>query len=365
MRHGPEGEVTALAASLRDGSRNLSAYLDELEAWIGDREPELQALMPEPGRFDRLRREAVELIARYPDATSWPPLYGVPVGVKDIFHVDGLATTGGSRLPPEELAGPEAESVRRLRAAGALILGKTVSTEFAYFGPGPTRNPHDPERTPGGSSSGSAAAVAAGLCPAALGTQTIGSISRPASYCGVCGYKPTYERVSRAGVIPLSPSLDHVGVFSAKVAGVEPIAATLCSDWAPAPAEGRGERRPVLGIPEGTYLERASADGLGHFHSARARLEAAGYQVRSSVAFPDYDEIEARHGVIVAAEAAAVHAEWYSRHSALYHTKTVELIERGGKVSGESLAEARAGREELRAQPLISNRKSPIGTRNF
>ena len=344
----PESELSALAAGLREGTVHLTAYLDELEAWIGERDPELLALMPEPARFSRLRREAAELEARFPEASSRPALFGIPVGIKDIFHVDGLPTTGGSKLPPEELAGPEAESGRRLRAAGALILGKTVSTEFAYFGPGPTRNPHDPERTPGGSSSGSAAAVAAGFCPAALGTQTIGSVSRTASYCGVCGYKPTYERISRAGVIPLSPSLDHVGVFTTRVRGIEPVARALATEWVTASEEGR----PVLGIPEGSYLEHASAEGLESFESARERLESAGYQVRAAEAFPDFAEIERRHGTIVAADATEVHADWYSRHSSLYHHQTVELIEKGLKVSPEDLEVAQAGREGLRRRLL-------------
>ena len=112
-----------------------------------------------------------------------------------------------------------------------MIFGKTVTTEFAYFSPGPTRNPHNPEHTPGGSSSGSAAAVAAGFCQLALGTQTIGSIIRPASFCGVVGVKPTYERISRAGVIPLSASLDHVGFFTPDVETAVHAAHVLYKDW--------------------------------------------------------------------------------------------------------------------------------------
>ncbi|MBL8055948.1 MAG: Asp-tRNA(Asn)/Glu-tRNA(Gln) amidotransferase GatCAB subunit A, partial [Anaerolineales bacterium] len=196
-----------LAAALRSGALPLDAYLAALEARFTEREPAVLAFMPEPGRWDRLRQAARALLARYPDPQTRPPLFGVAVGVKDIFHVDGLPTTGGSQLPPDVLRGPQAESVTRLLAAGALILGKTVSTEFAYFGPGPTRNPHNPAHTPGGSSSGSAAAVAAGLAPLALGTQTIGSLIRPASFCGVVAFKPSYERVSRAGVIPVSAAL--------------------------------------------------------------------------------------------------------------------------------------------------------------
>ncbi|MBI4771596.1 MAG: amidase, partial [Chloroflexi bacterium] len=227
----PPYSLPDLAGALRNGDLPLTTYLAALEAHFSAREPAVLAFLPEPDRFDRLRREAAALLERYPDPDARPPLFGAPVGVKDIFHVAGFPTRAGSRLPPEALAGPEADSVRALKAAGALILGKTVSTEFAYFGPGPTRNPHAPDHTPGGSSSGSAAAVAAGLCPLALGTQTIGSIIRPAAFCGVVGFKPGYERVSRAGVIPLSPSLDHVGVFAAEVAGVALAARVLVGDW--------------------------------------------------------------------------------------------------------------------------------------
>ena len=145
----------------------MDAILDELADAFARREPEVHAFVAEPDRFARLRREADELRRRFPDAERRPPLFGLPVAVKDIFHVDGFLTRAGSQVPPELLAGSEAESVTRLKEAGALVLGKAVTTEFAYFGPGPTRNPHDVERTPGGSSSGSAAAVGAGLAPLA------------------------------------------------------------------------------------------------------------------------------------------------------------------------------------------------------
>ena len=205
--------LAELLRALRSGGAALTDYLDELAEVFDRREPEVHAFLPEPGRFGRLRRQAKELEDRFPEPEERPPLFGLPVAVKDIFHADGFPTRAGSRVPPDLLAGPEAVAVTRLKEAGALILGKAVTTEFAYFGPGPTRNPHDPECTPGGSSSGSAAAVAAEMSPLALGTQTIGSISRPASYCGVVGFKPSYDRVSRAGVVPLSPALDHVGFF--------------------------------------------------------------------------------------------------------------------------------------------------------
>jgi Asp-tRNA(Asn)/Glu-tRNA(Gln) amidotransferase A subunit family amidase len=325
--------------------------LDRLAALLAEREETVRALLPEEGRLERLRGETATLEARYPDPAARPPLFGVPVGVKDVFHVDGFPTRAGSRLPPEVLAGPEAASVTALKSAGALILGKTVSTEFAYLAPGPTSNPRDPERTPGGSSSGSAAAVAAGYCPLALGTQTIGSIIRPAAYCGVVGFKPSYDRVSRDGVIPLAPSLDHVGLLAASVSWAERAAGVLCRYWQP-PGRGLSARNPkkpglpVLAIPEGPYLARATDD----FRAAAERLAAAGYEVRQVAAMPDFAAIETRHRRLVAAEAARVHADWLDRFRDLYAPETLALILAGQKVTEEEQADDLLGRERLRAE---------------
>jgi Asp-tRNA(Asn)/Glu-tRNA(Gln) amidotransferase A subunit family amidase len=322
----------------------MTDYLSLLESRFAERESEVLAFVPEEGRFERLRREAQALMSRYPHPESRPALFGIPVGVKDIFHASGFVTRAGSRLPSEVLQGPEAESVTTLKNAGALVMGKTVSTEFAYFGPGPTRNPHNPEHTPGGSSSGSAAAVAAGLCPLALGTQTIGSIVRPASFCGVAGFKPSYERISRAGVIPLSPSLDHVGVFTTGVAGAALAASVLCRDWKTEMLQSK----PVLAIPEGPYLERASDEMLAHFRAVCRRLRDADYLVKSVNAMPDFTAIRERHMLITAAEAARVHANWFPRFHDLYHPKTAELIRHGQSMTDDQLQEALAGREQLR-----------------
>jgi Asp-tRNA(Asn)/Glu-tRNA(Gln) amidotransferase A subunit family amidase len=311
-----------------------------------DREPEIQALLPEPGRFERLARETAELAARWPDPEGRPALYGVLVGVKDIFHVDGFETRAGSRLPPEEFRGAEGPAVTALRRAGALILGKTVSTEFAYFAPGPTRNPRNLEHTPGGSSSGSAAAVAAGFCPLALGTQTIGSIIRPAAYCGVVGFKPSYGRVSNEGVIPLAPSFDHVGLFAPDVLTAERGMAALLAPWHSAFLG----RRARLGVPEGPYLETARGEGLYHFRAVCRKVAEAGYEVVSVPALADFSQIDERMRRAVAAEAARVHRDWYARFGGLYHGKTVELIERGQKVSDEQLERDLAQRAVLRAE---------------
>ncbi len=339
----------ALAAEVRD----LLDTLDLLEEHFTREEPPIRAFVPEAGRFERLRREAKELFTRFPSSADRPPLFGVPIGVKDIFHVDGLPTRAGSELPVEELAGDEAECVTALKRAGVLVLGKTETTEFAYFAPGPTRNPRHLEHTPGGSSSGSAAAVAAGLCPLALGTQTIGSISRPASYCGIVGFKPSYDRISRQGVIPLAPSLDHVGVLAADVELATRVAGLLCSDW-PEDEESRQSaaagRRPVLGVPEGPYLEHASAKGLEHFRRTCKLLEDAGYAVRSVMTLADFPVIHERHLTIMAAEAAQVHAEWYQRFWELYDTRTRDLIERGTGILTTQLEEALAGRQRLQSE---------------
>jgi Asp-tRNA(Asn)/Glu-tRNA(Gln) amidotransferase A subunit family amidase len=148
------------------------------------------------------------------------PLHGIPVGIKDIFDTADMPTECGSVLYSGRTPSRDATVTALLRAAGAVIMGKTVTTEFAYFSPGKTRNPHNPEHTPGGSSSGSAAAVAANMVPLALGSQTNGSTIRPAAYCGVIGFKPTHGLISRHGALPLSRTLDHVGMFANSLADI-------------------------------------------------------------------------------------------------------------------------------------------------
>jgi Asp-tRNA(Asn)/Glu-tRNA(Gln) amidotransferase A subunit family amidase len=324
---------------------DVMTAIDQLEARFAEREPSVQAFVPEEGRFERLRNEAQGQLSRYPDPATRPPLFGVLTGIKDTFHVDGFVTQAGTRLPPGVLQAPEAESVTMLKQAGVLIVGKARATEFGYFAPGPTRNPHNLDHTPGGSSSGSAAGVAAGLCDLALGSQTIGSITRPAAYCGVVAYKPSYDRIPRAGEIPLAPSVDYVGVFSPRIAGTRQAASELCADWDPSAAP---DRQPVLGIPEGPYLARATAEGLTHFRAACRRLADAGFEIKSVEAMPDFDAIFERHNKLVAREAAEVLSEWFDEFGAYYHPDTVKRIERGQQVTDEELAQALKGRYQLR-----------------
>ncbi len=198
MIHG--GEITS-AELVEACLARIDARDEAVKAWTH--------LDPEYARKQAANRDTYR-------ATGAPcgPLHGIPVGIKDIFDTDDLPTENGSILDAGRQPNKDCTVVSLLRSAGAVIMGKSVTTEFAVYSPGKTRNPHDPGRTPGGSSSGSAAAVASGMVPLALGSQTNGSVIRPASFCGVVGFKPSHGRISRAGVLSLSRTLDHVGVFA-------------------------------------------------------------------------------------------------------------------------------------------------------
>ena len=329
--------------ALRTVAVSPSAMIDDLEARFEKIEPVISAYLPEEFRFDRLRRDANILEQRYTEADARPPLFGALLGVKDIFHVDGFATRAGTQVPPEAFAGDEADIVTRLKRAGALIVGKTVTTEFAYFEPGPTRNPHNPAHTPGGSSSGSAAAIASGLAHIAIGTQTIGSVIRPAAYCGIVGYKPTFGRVATAGLVDFSPSADHVGFFTTDVASMQRVAAAVIDDWGPAlehPA------RPALALPLGPYLEQSSA--LAAFDAQVNKLTQAGYSVQRIPMFDDIEEINSRHQDLIAAEFAHQHRRLFERYEPVYRPRTAALIRQGQAVSAQRVQAAREGGRELR-----------------
>jgi Asp-tRNA(Asn)/Glu-tRNA(Gln) amidotransferase A subunit family amidase len=321
----------------------LMARLDEFESLHKKREPRIHAFVPESERFARIRREATALQRKYSDRTKRPSLYGLLLGVKDIFHVDGFDTHAGSRLPARALRGKEASFVARLRKAGMLIGGKTVTTEFAYFAPGATRNPHNTEHTPGGSSSGSAAAVAAGLVDVALGTQTIGSTIRPAAFCGIVGFKPSYGRIATDGMIPLAPSLDHVGLFAHDMEMISRVSSIAVSHW-----KATSQVKPSLAIPTGDYLTRASDEMRKHFETIVERLEEAGMQFKRLDLFGDMQPIIERNQTILAAEVAKVHATWYDTYRPLYHQKTAELIEKGFAVPPKAYRNAVDGALTLR-----------------
>jgi Asp-tRNA(Asn)/Glu-tRNA(Gln) amidotransferase A subunit family amidase len=338
--------LTTTAHALRTGQVDLATFIEGICAHIDTLEPQIHALLPEAGRRERLLTEARALQERFPDPARRPGLYGILLGVKDVFNVDGLPTRAGSQLPPALFSGPEASCVSALRAAGALILGKTVTTEFAWAEPGPTRNPHNVAHTPGGSSSGSAAAVAAGFCPLALGTQTIGSVIRPAAFCGIVGFKPGYGRISTDGMVFFSPSLDTVGFLTQDVAGIALVAPFLCKDWQPTKLEAL----PVLGVPDGPYLEQASPEGLAAFEEQLSTLVKAGYTVRRVKALSDIAAINQRNRQLMFAEMAQVHAAWFAQYGTLYRPRSVEAVREGQEVDAETLATARTGRALVRAK---------------
>ena len=205
------------------------------------------------------------------------------------FHVEGFETRAGSGVPPEVLTGSEGGCLKALREAGALVLGKAVTTEFACFKPGPTRNPRNLSFTPGGSSSGSAAAVAAGYCPLALGSQTIGSVIRPAAFCGIVGFKPSYARIDISGFVHCSPSVDTVGMFTQDVAGTEMAAAVLCSGWR---ASVTRSEKPTLGIPVGPYLDQTEPQARADFDAQLQALRAGGYNIVEVQMFDDIADID-------------------------------------------------------------------------
>ncbi len=337
--------LAATAAALRSGRLDLLTYIDEVCNRIDATDPQVHAFLPEVDRRARLKGDTAALQARFPDPVGRPPLYGIPVGVKDTFNVDGFPTHAGSQLPPELFVGPEATCVTMLRAGGALILGKTVTTEFAYFEPGPTRNPHNLNHTPGGSSSGSVAAVAAGFCPLALGTQVIGSTIRPAAFCGIVGFKSSYGRIPKAGLLQCSDAVEHVGYFTQDIAGIALVAALLCSNWRPVTTEAL----PVLGVPEGPYLAQASTEALNAFEDQLSLLQKAGYNVQRVAALGEIETINRRHNRMVMADMAQAHASWFAQYESLYRPRTAAALREGQGVGAEELAQAREGRAVLRA----------------
>ncbi|MEX1022637.1 MAG: amidase, partial [Dehalococcoidia bacterium] len=344
LAHAP---LMPLAEALRSGSLSLERYVTDVLDRMERLEPALRAFLPEPGREERVRAAAAALAERCPDPAARPLLYGVLVGVKDIIAVDGLPTRAGSALPPEAFESPEATVVTRLREAGAIVLGKTVTAEFASAAPGATTNPHDPSRTPGGSSSGSVAAVAAGIALLALGSQTGGSVIRPAAYCGIVGFKPSYGRIPIDGVVYHAPSVDTLGLFAQDIEGVALAASVVVDGWLgppPPPA------RLVLGVPDGPYLACADPDALATFEATLTRLADAGIEVRRVPFLEDAEEVQRRHSRLMLAEFAQVHAARFSRWGALYSGSAATAFDEGAAIPPAEVEAGRAGREELRAR---------------
>jgi Asp-tRNA(Asn)/Glu-tRNA(Gln) amidotransferase A subunit family amidase len=259
------------ARGIREGAISAEQLAEACLARVREAEPQVQA-------WQFLDAEHVRAQARARDADRREgrpcgPLHGVPLGIKDIIDTVDMPTEDGTVLHAGRAPVQDAAVVARLRAAGAVIMGKTVTTECATYTPGKTRNPHDPEHTPGGSSSGSAAAVAAGMVPLALGSQTNGSVIRPAAFCGVYGFKPTHGLVPRSGILKLSRALDHVGVFARTLEDVA-LAAEVLVGWDELDPDTRPRATPpyreiaaqepplppMLAFVKGPVWERADAE---------------------------------------------------------------------------------------------------------
>ena len=274
------------------------------------------------------------------------PLHGIPIGVKDIFYTAGIRTTGGSKIFEKFVPEFDSTAVARLKKAGALILGKTATTEFAMADPAPTCNPWNPTHTPGGSSSGSAAAVATSMCPGALGSQTGGSVLRPAAYCGVVGLKPTAGRISRYGVFPLAYTLDQVGVLARTTEDAALLLTSLSGFDPRDPVSSREPaadyarlrqpaRRPLrIGLIRAFYKKNSAKAVWRNLEDALKKISRAGAGVEEVKMPASFAAVPDAHHIIQKAEAAAFHERLFERHRDLYRPKLRELIEVGLLVPG-------------------------------
>ncbi len=334
-----ETKISVITEQLRDETVDISGYIKGVCKRIKQVNPEIHALLPEQGREKRLLAEAKILQQKFPNKANRPPLYGVLVGIKDIILTDGFETKAGSALPSHLFKGEQASLVTKLKVAGALIVGKTQTTEFAYFEPAPTRNPHNLAHTPGGSSSGSAAGVAAGIMPLSIGTQTIGSITRPAAYCGIVGFKPSFGRIENDGVIPFSISVDHLGFFIQDISGVNTVAQVLCNNWDS--YKIRNTVQPIIGIVTGNYLQQADAEMIDFFQNQIEHLKQAGFSIKKIPAMENIEQINQHHKNLNAWEFAQVHSKWLKSFKPLYRKGTIELIEKGNTISQEQVERAK------------------------
>lgn len=292
------------------------------------------------------------------------PLAGVPFALKDIFDAAGLPTTAGAGAFAHRVPSTDASSVARLRGSGGVLLGKVSTTAFAFLDPTPTRNPWNLEHTPGGSSSGPAAAVAAGMVPLALGSQTVGSVLRPAAYCGVVGLKPTHGRIGAAGVVPLAASLDHVGIFARSVEDCA-LALGVLAGFDPADPLSRdasvddyqaaavaASPAPRLGVVR-ALIERATPDLARHLAAVAKALGAAGAELADVSLPPSYARVHDAINVIVRAEAAAHHAPLFDGHAKEYPPRIREAIEEGRRLRAVEYLAAVEARRAFRGEMAV------------
>ena len=298
-------------------------------------------------------RAAEEEIAR----GNWRgPLHGIPIALKDLVETAGVRTTAASGLRKDFIPAKDAEVARRLRAAGAVCVGKTNLHEFAYGGSsaissfGPVRNPWDETRSPGGSSGGSAAAVATGMCFAAIGTDTGGSIRQPAAYCGIVGLKPTYGRVSAERVVPLSWTFDHVGPMTRTVKDAALMLAAIADD-----ADYVAKlSEPVSGLRVGVwrdlYFENIDAEIRSAMEDALRVIARMSSQPKDvSPLVPDHVEMMKVYSTVLTAEAYAYHKEYVEKTPDAYQPATLKRLLAGAKVTREDYETGKREVERIRA----------------
>jgi len=347
--------ITGTARRLRQGEVTCVDVLQSCLDRIEQREHEVRAwvLVDRNGALAQARDLDAELQA----GRDRGPLHGIPIGVKDIINVQGLPTACG-------IAGWEGNSdpidaaiVARLRGAGAIILGKTVTTPFAWIDPPVTRNPWNLERTPGGSSSGSAAGVACGMCLAALGTQTGGSITRPAAFCEVGGMKPTYGSIDDQGIFPLAPTLDHPGFIARSVADLRLIFEVCRRPELPPEQDAPWVRgavdRPRLWRQRGLFGKLASPEMATAMNSALECLGDAGVEVLNSgytglLETHRLEPLLRDHRVILASEAAATHRGLDYANPPAYPARIDELLREGDDVRAVAYLRACKQRKQYR-----------------
>lgn len=301
-------------------SNELSEWVGRLQEYIAGWEPRISALASMKLDFTDKEQSGKDL-----------PLKSLVIGVKDIIHVDGFDTRAGSLLPYHLWQGREAKLVSSLRQLGGLPIAKTATTEFAYLEPAPTRNPWHPTYTPGGSSSGSAAGVAAGYFDIGIGTQTVGSVIRPASFCGVCGFKPTVGLVPKDGVLTFSRTADQLGFFARQW---ETLIYTFEHLKVLADEYGNNFRNLRLGMVSGEYLKQASPSIISQVNRFASRLEEAGWEV-SEMELPleSIFDLNNRHQDLISHEFFLAHAKWFAEYAFLYRPGTVSLFEKGATIS--------------------------------
>ncbi len=309
----PEQTIAGIGRAIREGRVTCVDVLNRCLEQVDDWEPKVHAwvVLNREGAVEQARALDDELKA----GNNRGPLHGIPIGIKDLFDVKGLPTACGAKRWVNRIAENDAEAVARLRTAGAVIMGKTVTTAYACLDPPITRNPWNLERTPGGSSSGSAVAVACGMCFGALGTQTGGSITRPASYCGVAGMKPSKLTMFRLlqGVLPFAPSLDHIGPFGRTVDDLRLLFEAICDKdrlkreaYRHPPREG-----PVkLGRLRGFFDRRATPAVRSMLDEAAHALSEQGAEIIEADDPIDFERVLQDHRTVLSAEAARVHSDW-------------------------------------------------------